>query len=68
MKLTGDKRALVNVSEASAFLGLGRTTLYSLMARGELEFVKIGRCRRIPRSALWALVERNRHRGKCRSK
>jgi excisionase family DNA binding protein len=47
---------LVPVSEAAEFLGVSRSLLYALMDRGELPFVKIGRCRRIPRRALLAFA------------
>jgi len=48
--LVGD--GLLTVSEATAFLRLSRSTLYTLMDEGELAFVRIGRARRIPRRAL----------------
>lgn len=37
---------------AARFLGMGRTTIYGLMERGELPYVRIGDGRRIPRRAL----------------
>ena len=40
------------VDEACRFLGVGRSTLYVLMAGGDLPVVRIGRCRRIPWAAL----------------
>ena len=42
----------VGVDEAAAFLGLGRTNMYSLMKSGELLFVNIGARRLIPRVEL----------------
>ena len=50
---------LVAIGEAEKFLGLGRSTLYALMGKGELPYVKIGRARRIPRKALVELATRN---------
>ncbi len=47
---TSRDRLAYSVGEASAFIGLGRTTLYSLMESGQLRFCKIGK-RRIIRSA-----------------
>ena len=49
---------LVTVAEAAAFLRLSRSNLYTLMERGELPFVKLGRSRRIPRRALVELAAR----------
>ena len=49
---------LMTVSEAAAFLSLSRATLYTLMDRGELPFVKLGRSRRIPRRAVIQLAAR----------
>jgi excisionase family DNA binding protein len=45
---------------AAAELGVGRTTVYELLASGELESIRIGRARRIPADALRAYVERLR--------
>ncbi len=50
---------LARVCEAERFLSLSRATVYALMERGELEYVKIGRSRRIPWKALEELVVRN---------
>ncbi len=50
---------LVSVSQASKLLSLSRSTLYSLMERGELPYVKLGRARRVSRKALSELVARN---------
>jgi excisionase family DNA binding protein len=50
---------LVTVPEAAAFLSLSRSTLYALMERGDLPYVRIGAARRIPRKALIALASSN---------
>jgi excisionase family DNA binding protein len=50
---------LARVREACAFLAVSRATVYSLMDKGELKFVKIGKARRIPWPALVALVEKH---------
>ena len=47
---------LLTVVESASFLRVGRSSLYVLMDRGELRFVKIGRSRRIPRRAVIALA------------
>jgi excisionase family DNA binding protein len=56
--MTGDSQLLFTPEHAGAKLDVGRTTVYALMASGELQSVKIGRCRRIPAAALQAYVER----------
>jgi excisionase family DNA binding protein len=58
---TGEKMEplLVRVEEAARILGLGRSTVYELMDRGELRFVKYGAARRVPLAALRAWVEQH---------
>ena len=46
--------------EAARLLTIGRSQMFELIARGEIESVKIGRLRRIPHDALTAYVERLR--------
>ena len=54
------KPLLVRVSQAGEILGVGRSTVYELIARGEIETVHIGRCCRVPVAALDEYVERLR--------
>jgi len=49
---------LVSVEEAAGLLGIGRTTLYELIRRGDVRPIRIGRCVRIPQLELEAFVER----------
>jgi excisionase family DNA binding protein len=49
---------LTTVKEATDATRLSRSTLYGLMDRGELEYVKLGRRRLIPASALAELIRR----------
>lgn len=51
---------LLTPERAAEQLDIGRTTVYGLMASGELSSVKIGRSRRIPADALVAYVDRLR--------
>ena len=44
---------VVTVSDAVAFLGLSRTTLWSMMDSGELSWLKLRGKRMIPRRALF---------------
>lgn len=43
-------------AEAATALGLCRASIYNLMARGELRFVKLGRSTRIPAAELDRLL------------
>lgn len=58
--LPGDRveRLLLRVPEAAAALGVGRSTVYELLAAGELKSVHIGRAVRIPMVELKSWVER----------
>lgn len=50
----------VRVNDAARMIGVGRTKLYELISRGELETVKIGKATRITMASLHKLVERHR--------
>jgi excisionase family DNA binding protein len=50
---------LVTVRDSAAFLKISVASVYALMARGELPYVKIGRARRVPRRALFDLATKN---------
>jgi excisionase family DNA binding protein len=49
---TGEPDVLLTPAEAAAVLKIGRSKLYELMARGAINSVKLGRCRRFRRSDL----------------
>ncbi len=51
---------LLTTTEAAELLGLSRTTVYELLNAEQIESVRIGRARRIPRAALVAYVDRLR--------
>jgi excisionase family DNA binding protein len=60
---------LLTIPEAAKRLGIGRSKLYDLLAAGELESVKIGRCARVPAAELHEYVNRLRmshRRGKMK--
>ena len=48
---------LLRPEDAARALDLSRTTTYALIASGQLRSVKIGRARRVPRSALTDFVD-----------
>lgn len=50
---------MLTVLEACLWLGLSKSYVYSLMDRGELEYIKIGSARRIPKRALVKLAAKN---------
>ena len=54
----------VRIADATRLTGIRRSKLYELMASGDLETVKIGRCTPIPMDSLRELIERRRQ---CRS-
>jgi len=51
---------LLRVEAAAQVLGVGRTTIFRLLAEGDLESVCVGAARRIPRAAVEEYVERLR--------
>ena len=53
-----DAPLLYTPEGAAAKIATGRTTIYALMASGELRSVKIGRSRRVPAAALEEYVTR----------
>jgi len=57
-KVGDNGRLLLTTAEAAQALGVGRTTLFRLLASGAVGSVRIGNCRRIPCSSLRAYVVR----------
>jgi excisionase family DNA binding protein len=51
-------KMLLKPEEAARVLSLGRSTVYLLMASGELASVQVGRARRVPARAIAEYVER----------
>ena len=50
-------KLLLTPESAAEVLSVGRTKVYQLMATGELRPVRIGKCRRVPMSAVVELVQ-----------
>lgn len=49
---------LLTVEEAALQARVGRTTMYRLIAEGDVKSIKIGRLRRVPVGAVTSYVER----------
>ena len=56
-ELVGD--GLERISESARFLGVSRSFIYSLISRGILPSVQIGRSRRVPIKAVRELAANN---------
>jgi excisionase family DNA binding protein len=57
---------LLTYDQAAGYLAVGRTTMYDLVARGELPAVKIGRCTRLrPEDLEDYIKKRLTRRKKC---
>lgn len=56
-------RLVLTVEEAAERLGVGRTFMFSLIRRGEVDSVRIGRLRRVPADALQEYVRSLRDEG-----
>ena len=50
---------LITVAEVAKFLSVSRSTVYEAMERGELQYVKLGRSRRVPKRAVLDLARAN---------
>ena len=50
----------MRVPEACRYLGIGRSTLYVLIGKGEIEYIKLGSSTLVLTESLKALVERKR--------
>ena len=46
------QKLLFTVPEVARQLGLGRSLVYQLVMRGEIDSIKVGRARRVPAEAL----------------
>jgi excisionase family DNA binding protein len=57
-KMTPDPKGLATLEQAAKFLAVGRSTIYSMMEHGELPWVKVRKCRRVPWVALRAFAEK----------
>ena len=58
-----DEALLLTVNQAASRLGIGRSFLYELVMRGEIQSVKLGRARRIPVAALAQFISEKLEKG-----
>ena len=56
-------RYLYRVGEVAQLLALSRSKVYDLIARGELESVKVGSARRVTRDAIRRFLQRTEEAG-----
>jgi excisionase family DNA binding protein len=54
------EKLLHSPEETAEMLGVGRSQVFELIARNEIESFKIGRLRKVPRDAIDAYIERLR--------
>jgi len=59
-EVTGVEQLLYSVREAAGIVGVGKSKMWELVARGEIESIKVDALRKIPADALTAYVERLR--------
>lgn len=55
-----EQQILLTPEAAARRLSVGRSAIYTLLARGEIESIALGRSRRIPVEALDRFVQRQR--------
>jgi excisionase family DNA binding protein len=53
---------LLRAGEVARLLGLGRSTVFALLAAGELPVIRIGRSVRVPRAALERWIDERTNR------
>jgi len=58
--LPREHRWLLGIPEAAAALGVGRSPLYELAARGDVQIVRVGRRALVPVASIESYVERLR--------
>lgn len=54
------EQLLYSPDDAAALIDVGRSHMWEMIARGEIESFKIGRLRKIPREAITEYIERRR--------
>jgi excisionase family DNA binding protein len=62
-RLGTDSPLLLSVKDAATQLGISHGSIYELMNRGELEYVRVGRRRLVGQDALRKFIETNTRTG-----
>jgi excisionase family DNA binding protein len=57
------ERLAYTLNDACRMLGVGRSTLYAMLARGDIAYSQVGGRKLIPHEELVALLQRNMKRG-----
>jgi excisionase family DNA binding protein len=57
------EKLLHSPEESAELLGVSRSQMFELLARGDVESFKIGRLRKVPREAITDYIERMRAGG-----
>jgi excisionase family DNA binding protein len=60
MTTTASEKLLYSPEEAAGMLGVSRSQVFELIARHQIESIKVGRLRKFPHDALLAYIERLR--------
>ena len=60
VNLMSDERMLLTVVEAAHRLGIGRSSMYRLLDKGQIRSIHVGRSHRVPVDALAEFVDGHR--------
>ncbi|MCQ2475516.1 MAG: helix-turn-helix domain-containing protein [Clostridia bacterium] len=63
-QMLDDYPELLTIDEACGILYVSNTTLYRMCKRGDLEYLKLGGLKRIPRISVVRYIIRNTQKGK----
>ncbi len=64
-EVSGIPQKALSIREAHQVMGVGKTTLYAILSRNELQTIRIGRRRLILASSIDAFIQRSITRGEC---
>lgn len=58
--ISGHERLAYTINDFGRMIGLGRSTVYNMIAKGEIQVSQVGHRKLIPHSEAVALLERSR--------